>query len=289
MSAEPGWYPDPGGQSGHFRYWDDRGWSAGTTTDPRTPPPGSPVAPIPPQVPSPGLTPRRRSAVPWIIGATALVVALVVAAVLIVRSIDLPVIGAPDSGSPSGTNLCPDAVPETASPAPPPASGRVTSGKLSYARLPDPFEPPQWDNRTPFGRDVQSQQATVEEDTDGVDTWVASVMVARLLAGDGFFGPEQGARVVAECVVGKFYGGAAVSREDRRNTATKVDGRAAWVIEAHLRFSLPDIKTTGETMIIVVVDTVPGEAGLFYASIPDTSPQFMDPARGAQASLRVAD
>jgi hypothetical protein len=95
--------------------------------------------------------------------------------------------------------------------------------------------------------------------------------------------------VVADCVVGKFYGGAAVTRQDRRNTATEVGGRAAWLIEAHLGFSLPTIKTTGETMIVVVVDTVPGEAGLFYASIPDTSPQFMEPARGAQASLRVAD
>ena len=129
----------------------------------------------------------------------------------------------------------------------------------------------------------------MEQDAQGVDTWVASVMVARLLAGDGFFGPEQGARVVADCVVGKFYGGAAVTRKDRRNAATKVDGRAAWVIEAHLTFSLPDIKTTGETMIIVVVDTVQGEGGLFYASIPDTSPQFVEPARGAQASLQVAD
>jgi hypothetical protein len=213
----------------------------------------------------------------------------VVAAVLVVRSIDPGGIPGPDSVPPTGPTLCPDAVPETASPAPPPPSRRVASGKLSYARLPEPFRSPQWDRRTPFGRDVQSQEATVEQDAQGADTWVASVMVARLLAGDGFFGPEQGARVVADCVVGKFYGGAAVTRRDRRNAATKVDGRAAWMIEAHLTFSLPDIKTTGETMIIVVVDTVQGEGGLFYASIPDTSPQFLEPARGAQVSLQVAD
>jgi hypothetical protein len=227
--------------------------------------------------------------VPWIVGAGAVVVALVVAAVLVLRSIDPPTTPAPDPGPPSGTNVCPDAVLETASPGPQPAGDRVTSGKLSYARLPEPFEPPEWDYRTPFGRDVQSQQATVEQDAQGVDTWVASVLIARLLAGDGFYGPEQGARVVADCVVAKFYGGAAITRKDRRNSATQVDGRAAWVIEAHLTFSLPDIQTTGETMIVVVVDTMPGEAGLFYASIPDTSPQFMEPARGAQASLRVAD
>jgi hypothetical protein len=219
----------------------------------------------------------------------ALAVALVVAAVLGIRSLDLTGIPDPDPVPPTGANLCPDAVAETASPAAPPPSGRVTSGKLSYARLPEPFGPPDWDPRTPFGRDVQSQEATVEQDAQGVRTWVASVLVARLLAGDGFFGPEQGARVVADCVVAKFYGGAAVTRKDRRNAATEVDGRAAWVIESQLTFSLPQIKTKGETMIIVVVDTVPGEGGLFYASIPDTSPQFLEPARVAQASLQVAN
>jgi hypothetical protein len=233
--------------------------------------------------------PRSRSAAPWIVAAVALLVALVVAAVLVVRGLDITGIPGPDPAPPSGMTLCPDAVPETASPAPPPPSGRVSSGKLSYARLPEPFGPPQWDSRTPFGRDVQSQEATVEENAQGVDTWVASILVARLLAGDGFYGPEQGARVLADCVVAKFYGGAAVTRQDRRNMATTVAGRAAWVIEAHLSFSVPGIRTKGESMIIVVVDTVPSEGGLFYASIPDTSPQFMDPARAAQASLRVAD
>ena len=285
MSAAPGWYPDPGGQQGHFRYWDGRGWSAVTTRDSRTPPPGSPVGPVPPQ----GPRPRRRSAAPWVVGAAVLLAALVVAAVVVVRSVDVPAAPAPDPIPPTGANVCPDAVHESASPAPAPVGDRVSSGKLSYARLPEPFGPPQWDRRTPFGRDVQSQQATVEQDAQGVDSWVAGVLIARLLAGDGFYGPEQGARLVADCVVAKFYGGAAVTRKDRRDAATEVDGRAAWVIESHLTFSLPDIKTTGETMIIVVVDTMPGEAGLFYASIPDTSPQFLEPARRAQASLRVAD
>ena len=79
----------------------------------------------------------------------------------------------------------------------------------------------------PFGRDVQSQDATVEQDARGEQTWVAAVLIARLLAGDGFFGPEQGAKVVAECVTGKFYGNADVDRDRRRNEATTVDGRSA--------------------------------------------------------------
>jgi hypothetical protein len=295
--SAPGWYPDPGGQPGRFRFWDGRVWSAATTADPRTPPP-VPVAPPASSPPVEGRGPipsapagpsaRRRSAVPWLVGAVALAVVLVVVAVLVLRNLVGPTTAGPGPGpDPSSAEVCPDAVLETATPPPTRTGDRVRSGALSYARLPTPFSPPKWDSRVPFGRDVQSQDATVEQDAQGTPTWVAAVLVARLLAGDGFYGPEQGAKVVAECVTGKFYGNAAVERTDSRNEATTVDGRPAWLIEAHLSFSLPDVETTGETMIIVVVETVTGEAGLFYASIPDTSPQFLPAAQAAQSTLEV--
>ena len=35
----PGWYHDPGGSPGHYRYWDGSSWSEGTTTNPADPPP----------------------------------------------------------------------------------------------------------------------------------------------------------------------------------------------------------------------------------------------------------
>ena len=284
MSA-PGWYPDPGGQPGRFRYWDGRAWSAATTADPPTPPSSPALVPSPAGVPAS----RRRSAVPWLIGAIALAVVLVVIAVLVLRNLFGPTVAGPEPGPnpTTSTEVCPDAVLETATPPPAQVGDRVRSGALSYGRLPEPFSPPKWDSRVPFGRDVQSQDATVEQNAQGQQTWVAQVLVARLLAGDGFFGPEQGAKVVAECVTGKFYGNADVERTDSRNEATTVDGRSAWLIEAHLTFSLPDVVTTGETMIIVVVETVTGEAGLFYASIPDTSPQFMAAAQAAQTTLTV--
>ena len=34
MSATAGWYPDPGGGQGLYRYWDGQAWSAATTGDP---------------------------------------------------------------------------------------------------------------------------------------------------------------------------------------------------------------------------------------------------------------
>lgn len=144
------------------------------------------------------------------------------------------------------------------------------------------------DDRTPFAHDVQTQHALVERSPDGKTTWVAWALIARLMAGDGFYGPEQGAEVVADCVVALFYNNHEIQRNDTRREAMTVDGHQAYLIESHLRFDIPGIQTKGETMIVVVIDVgQQGEAGLFYATIPDTSPQFLPPIRSALADLRV--
>src|SRR5690606_18169594 len=41
VSAQPGWYPDPGGGKGLYRYWDGRAWSAATTANPHAAPPNT--------------------------------------------------------------------------------------------------------------------------------------------------------------------------------------------------------------------------------------------------------
>jgi len=157
-----------------------------------------------------------------------------------------------------------------------------------YARLPAPFDAPIDDTRTPFGHDVQSQQALVERSPDGQTTWVAWALIARLLAGDGFYGPEQGAGVIADCVVALFYNDHEINRTDVRREALTVDGHEAYLIESHLTFDIPGIKAKGETMIVVVVDVgTNGEAGLFYGTIPDNAPQFLPPIRAALADLQV--
>lgn len=170
-----------------------------------------------------------------------------------------------------------------------PSTGdRVRSGLLSYPRLPAPFGAPIPDSRTPFGHDVQSQQALVERSADGETTWVAWALIARLMAGDGFYGPEQGAEIVADCVVALFYDNHEIDRTDIRREAITVDGHQAYLIESHLTFDIPGIETKGETMIVVVVDVgQQGEAGLFYGTIPDTSPQFLQPVRDTLAGLQV--
>ena len=224
----------------------------------------------------------------WLLGAAALLLTLVVVIAVVVRSAGGGLLGGTEApGEDPSQQTCPRAT-STSSPMVPSTGDRVRSGQLSYPRLPAPFDAPIVDTRTPFGHDVQSQQAFVERSPDRVTTWVAWALIARLMAGDGFYGPRQGAEVVADCVVALFYNNHEIHRTDTRRQATTVDGHEAYLIESHLTFDIPGIMTKGETMIVVVVDVgQQGEAGLFYGTIPDTSPQFLPPIRAALADLQV--
>src|SRR4051812_783133 len=77
----PGWYPDPAGARGRFRYWDGAQWSTGTIDDPHQAPPAQPDQPLltlPTSKSPQGLPRKRRLAV--IIGVLAVVLTAVVAA-----------------------------------------------------------------------------------------------------------------------------------------------------------------------------------------------------------------
>lgn len=301
MSAPPGWYPDPAGAPGRYRFWNGQVWGSETTDHPGAAHPQAPTTQ--PQL-GPTGAPRawgggqaQAGGVPsqpasrrwgWGLAAAAVLIAFVIVVALVIRSVGSNLLSGPElPGQDPTQQSCPRAE-TTSSPAVPSTGDRVRSGQLSYPRLPAPFGAPMADSRTPFGHDVQSQHAFVERSADGRTTWVAWALIARLMAGDGFYGPEQGAGVVADCVVSLFYNNHEIQRSDTRREAITVDGHQAYLIESHLTFDIPGIATKGETMIVVVVDVgQQGEAGLFYGTVPDTSPQFLAPVRGALADLQV--
>jgi len=283
MSSPTGWYPDPGGRPGAYRFWDGQRWSTVVGTDPNAPAPPSGEAARSRDILQLGPT-RRSGSRLWLVGLLALILVVAVVVVLVVRSQSggLELTDPRPTGQ-STRELCPLPQRES-SPAPP--GDRVVSGQLSYPRLGAPFTPPTYDGRVPYGRNIRSQVAQVEARPDGSLLWVAQILIAQLNAGDGFYEVEQGANIVADCIAGLFYADVQVERTDRRNEALRVDGQRGWIVEAHLTFDVEDIKTKGETMIIVVVETDEG-AGLFYGSLPDTSPEFNQMIRQSLADLRV--
>jgi Protein of unknown function (DUF2510) len=334
VSANPGWYPDPGGGQGLFRYWDGKAWSAATSPNPSAPPPsqglvsgGTPQQGGQPYgqgsqpygqggqshgqggQPAYGQLPygqdygsayanyqelqKKKSPIGWWIAGAALVLVIVVVAVLAIRAVtggDTGTTGGGPVGQASQDVCPPD---DTASPEAPvthPADGRVHGGPVSYPLLAAPWGPPQGEiNPVPFGSDVQNQLVVDQSDYDGQGhSWVASILVAELQAGDGFFTPEQGSQIVVKCILGAFYGDNPVNSNVKVNEKTTIDGHEAWLVESHLTYDIAGVKAKGELLIVAIV-SAGNRSGLYYASIPDTLPELVQPARDALRDLQVDD
>jgi hypothetical protein len=115
VSANPGWYPDPGGGQGLFRYWDGKAWSSAVSPNPSAPAPsqglvggGTPQQGGQPDgqggQPAYGQSPygqdygsnayanyqeleKKKSPIGWWIAGAALVLVIVVVAVLAIRAV----------------------------------------------------------------------------------------------------------------------------------------------------------------------------------------------------------
>lgn len=230
---------------------------------------------------------KKKSSAGWWIGAAALVLVIIVVAVVVIRG---AATGSGPIANPGGgqatQDVCPTAETSTQDPQPDPNDGRVHGGPVSYPQLGSPWGGPTTEFRVPFGNDVLSQTVTVEPDYAPNNSWVASVLVGELQAGDGFYTPEQGSQIVVKCILGEFYGKNQVTSDVTVNKAAKIDGKDGWIVESQLSFDIPNLKTKGELLIVAIV-TTGSTAGLFYASIPDTRPELVKPARDALAQLKV--
>jgi len=366
MSATAGWYPDPGGGQGLYRYWDGQAWSAATTANPASAAPpqgivnpgsasgtaggsahanygqasygqgsygqgsygqspygqggygqsasgqsaygqgqggsqpggqsgygqqaggqdGQPGRPAYAQFQR-----KSRSGLGWWVGAGVLALVLVVVAVVAIRAAtggSTTVGGGGASGQASSDQCPPQRSDSPSAPSSTTNDGRVHGGPVSYPQLGSPWGAPTGENRVPFGVNVLSQNVDVEPNYDGPGTnWVASLTVGELQAGDGFFTPEQGSQIVVRCILGVFYGNNPVESDVKVNKQTTIDGKDAWLVETHLSFDITGLRTKGELAIIAIVQASPERSGLFYASIPDTTPELVQPARDALEQLKV--
>lgn len=275
-----------------YRYWNGTTWSASVTPNPQSPPPPGAIG-TPPTEPLGQRAPyqqpsKRRTPIGWWIGIGVAVIVVGLVAWLVIRGVAGVFGGGNNPGSNPTGDYCPKQNPTAAQPTTSYNDGRVHGGKLSYPQLGAPFGAPSTDLRVPFGRDVQVQTAPDQDNYDGKgSSWVASVLVAELAAGDGFFSPQQGSEIVVRCVVGEFYGGAKVNRDDQVNKEIKVDGKSGWLVESHLTFDIKGLNAKGELLILAIVQTSAESSSLFYASIPDTKPELVQPARNALANLKV--
>lgn len=289
MASQAGWYPDPGGQPGMYRYWTGSAWTEAITPYPQSTPAPQFATNVPPAGPTTGR--RSSSTVGWVVGiAAAVVVGLFVWAFFgmgaAIPSAD------PSPRSPNGdssADICPQpASGSEASAAPAQADGRIRAGNLSFPQLGDPWMEPTVDNRVPYGDFGVEQAAMDQEDYDGQGhSWVSSIMVAPLLSGEGFPSTKSAAELIMKCVVGIYYADNKVQRTDTLSKAHSVDGHDGWLIESELSFEVSGLNATSETVLLAVVQVDGSKFSLFYASVPNTSPDRLPEVRAALADLKV--
>jgi len=300
--AQQGWYPDPGGQAGMYRYWDGQGWSAVLSPSPLPGPPPEGGGPQPlnvgrgtdagsaySQFQAMEKTKAKKPIGLWISIIIGVLVVSLVAYFIITRIGGGPI--DPDRNDPVNptTQVCPS---QTTSPprAEHPTDSRVYGGKLSYPRLPiPPWSPVSTDEwRLPFGRDIAEQMIMIHENYSGSTDWVISVLVGELYAGDGFYAPEQASEIVNRCIFGGgFYTDTNLTAETLRSEAYNVDGYDGWITETNLHFSIPRLPTTSELAIVIIVQTSAMSSSIFYASIPNDAMQYKPDVDAAIADLHV--
>ncbi len=289
--SKPGWYPDPGGEPGRFRFWDGESWSAGTTDDPAS-------------STSPAAKPARRNRA-WIIAVAVGLAVIIIAAIAIPalfasrRVVDgaptpsATVASDPATETPSALQPTPEPsespvgpTPSSADPSASPTSdgstpaagvcplgdpsfrqdhprdGRIHGGGLSFPRS-DAFGPTQQQGYFSWAYDVAGQDRRVEA------TWISSYIVGALPTFEGFESPKQSASLVLACTVRSPLYTGLTGQTQLASRKITVDGQPGWALRTEIRVDNPAVSVAGDVVEIIVVDTgSPESLSMFWASVP---------------------
>ncbi|SDS17884.1 DUF2510 domain-containing protein [Microlunatus soli] len=302
--AATGWYPDPGGATGRYRYWDGSRWSAETTDDPTAPPPtasygsatASSTGPTDPSSrPSALVGQRQKSRTGIVVGALVVLVVLILAVVFTVRAVTDRrdrVLMDPDPPQSSVSGW------DDSSPLPTETPTPTQSAEPSDSASPQGLEScpdgdpsrrqnhPADDKRTyggdlsfpkPAGYDdnaAYTHSMTWAYDTDGVYTstepaWASLLAVGYITSADGFKTTKQSADGMMQCIASSGYYSQFTGRKDVFSKKVTVDGHPGWALRSEIRVDNPDLSVEGDVAEVIVVDTgTAGQLSFFGGFVP---------------------
>ena len=292
----PGWYPDPAGTPGQFRYWDGSQWSSQTTSSPQS------GAPQPGATPGPfGDDQRRKSRGPLIL-VLALVLALALGAYWLIwgrnpsgkAAQEDTHTAAPTVSAWDEKNKTPSATPSPSEPDPSNAqlvacpdvgltSSMSTGTTLQGGGLvADKLAGWSDDSFTMNGvYDIQSQRLSI------TSTWVSNIGVGAVHKADGFTDPRRTAQSLMSCIATSWYYRGYTGRKDLVSEQITVSGHSGWHLRTEVHVNNQG-SIQGDTCDLVIVDTGSADTlGFFFtaATIGDTKVQAVVDA--ARAGLRV--
>jgi hypothetical protein len=285
----PGWYPDPGGATGRYRFWDGTSWSPQSSASPADSAPTRPP------------NPQRRSDAGWVIALVVLLAVTLIAVGLFVLFGSRNPLG--EGGATEDTNSSTPTVSawdETSSPTPPPGgdsvvacpfswqsgdtpqvNGKLTAGTLRVDQIagwsPDGFY-------LPFTYDGHWQYKDI------YPGWISNIGVALLANVDGFTDVRSSAEMVMECLASSSYYVGFTDRVDMTNAATTINGHPAWHIRSQIHVSLANLpQVEGDVVDIIVVDLGDGKdhLGLYTSAFTIDDTAVQQQVETAMATLTV--
>jgi len=295
--ATKGWYPDPDGTPGRFRYWDGNGWSQLTTGDPhRTPAPANPD----------NTGTKRRTDRGWVVALVALAVVTVIAVVVMVLVTGgLPGVHTSASEDTNSSTPTVSAWDETSSPTTPPppptdvggvwvdcpdttgqgntaqVPGRLTSGPLSVA-YPSSYATDWWGFFS-LAYDFHA----VDRPVGG--NYVSTIGLGLISHADGFTDLTTTANQVMQCWSTTYHPRDTNPEILIPGEQISVSGHTAWHIEWHIIYLMGE-PIPGEILDVIIVDMGPQADyyGMFICCRPVNSPDFDAGINTAMASLTVS-
>ncbi|MGH9246210.1 MAG: DUF2510 domain-containing protein [Acidimicrobiales bacterium] len=323
--TEPGWYADPLGPPGSYRWWDGTSWTDQVTSAPPatvpapappappapapawgTPPgrPGDPGGPPPPDYPgyAGGLppappTPPSRNRTPLLIAAVAAVVLLAaLAAFFLTRDGDDDVVaddGTEDTADDETTTT--EEEDETTTTEEGDDGGDdgdvISNGTISFAALGGDwtFDQPTFPELPRAAGQFQIVQDEVPPPIDG--PWFANVTIGDLDPTIPYSGPESleaATQALSDKIIQSGAYPAGTTSQVVLSEAQEVDGNEAFVVRSELQYAVPGLEATGETVLIAVIDTDQGPAA-FWGSIPNSASDLVADMDEAFESLTVDD
>ena len=255
----PGWYPDPAGTPGHYRYWDGSRWSAETTADPK-----HSAAPT-------GAPPEPRPGRGGLIAAIAIVLVAVLAVVWFLNRQQT------SASAPEDTNTAAPTVSpwnETSTPTPKPSSTASQPAPSQGTLVACPADG--GDTSVPVGGILQAGGLSADAipgwqlggfsmqwafGTQAVTDvvypgWFSVASVSLLSVADGFQTPRASAASVMSCFASSRYYQGFTGRQDLLSEPVTIDGHHGWRIRSEIRVSISALpQVQGDVVDIIVVDT----------------------------------
>lgn len=291
--SQPGWYPDPQGSPGHFRYWDGTTWSPQTTTSPGAPPA------------APGAPPQgNRSGM--VVAVVALVVLLIVG-VVIWRATSSGGAAGPFGGGQDTNTSTPtvSAWDETSTASPTPSDdptntggtmvdcptdvsdrgigivdGRLVSGNISAPALGG-----KWDTGRIM---IQGLSDPVSQTKTITYSWFSLNAVGAASKALGFTSVRFTAQALTDCFATSGYYPGFTGRKTIISDPVTIDGAQAYRIRTEVYVDGQGANIPGDVMDVIAIDTGNADTfGVYVASATIGDAETQAEVDSAIRDLRV--